>query len=101
MKSSVVVTVCVCFTAIVVSSIAALAFIAVGRDGNIVPQVVSALGSIITAFTLVAGFLGRDVVQNVIPVMGKSVQTSTTVTTNTPTAASPGTDGTGGTPGAS
>lgn len=89
MKSAIVVTVCICFTVIVVSSIAALAFIAVGHDGTIVPQIVSALGSIITAFTLVAGFLGRDVVQNVIPVMGKSVSTSTTVSSTPPATPAP------------
>lgn len=88
MKSSVIITMCICCTAIVVSTVGALAFIAVGRDGNIVPQIVTALGQIITVLTVLGLSLGKDVVQNVVPILGKSVQTSTTVTSNpAPTAA--------------
>lgn len=99
MKSSVIITVTICFTAIVLGSIGALAFIAVGRDGSIVPQVVSVLGGIISGFTVLVVVLGKDMLQNVMPVLGKSVQTSTTVTTPPIVTASPGSDG--GTPGAS
>lgn len=104
MNSGVIITVCVCFTSIVLATIGALAFIAIGRDGTIVPAIVASLGGIITAFTVVAGFLGKDLMQNVVPVLGKNVQTSTTVSstsTPTPSPASPGTPAEGSTNGAS
>lgn len=57
----------ICFTVIVVASIAALTVIAVTHDGSITPQVVSALGSVVTAFTIVLGYVGKDVVAALAP----------------------------------
>lgn len=78
------------FSAIVIVAIGALAYIAVVHDSTESQQIVNALTSIITVFTVVAGYVAKDIVG--------FFQANNVISTPTPT---PGAAPAGSTPDAS